>query len=584
MKAIILPIFLFSINLNAQIFTKITTGEIVNTPSDSRSVNWIDFNNDGFQDLMITNGSSAGANNLLYKNNGDGTFSSIISSPIVTDNKPSVGATWADFDNNGFIDCFVTNWYGQNNLFYINNGNGVFSQALNQTLPLVNDAGYSETAAWGDLNNDGLLDLVVSNSDGNKKNFLYLNADSQNFNKVQNGALVNDAFHSRCINLTDFDNDGDLDVFVTNENNENENLYENDGNANFTKNESYNFTNNMGNSMTSSWADIDNDGDLDLFIGNFQGFNALYINNGINGFSKNNTDTISKTFAFTFGSNFGDIDNDGDLDLITTNAYGNGFLRNFLYINDGLGNFSKNESEVLSQDSGWSYGCAFADYNNDGFLDLAIANNLNGNQKNSLYKNNTNLNSWIEIKCQGSFSNYSAIGAKVRLKAQINGNSVWQMREISSQSGYCGQNMLNVHFGLGNASNIDSLIIEWPSGTEESFSNLMVNQMLTATENNGITGTKIIKKNDAVIDNLTCFPNPFKEKMNFTFSIQQREWVKIEILDKAGNLVEILHNQYLNIGQHHFNWDASKKQVSGIYFLKISASKESIIEKINFVK
>ena len=105
--------------INAQYFTKITDGDIVNTLSDSRSCNWVDFNNDGWQDVQITNGKYPGENNMLYINNGDGTFETVVSGSIVSDLKPSDGATWADHDNDGDIDCFVVNWYGVDNLFYV---------------------------------------------------------------------------------------------------------------------------------------------------------------------------------------------------------------------------------------------------------------------------------------------------------------------------------------------------------------------------------------------------------------------------------------------------------------------------------
>ncbi len=124
---LILPVLL-SQNIFAQYFTKITEGDIVNTLSDSRSCNWVDFNNDGWQDVQITNGKYPLEDNLLYINNGDGTFETITDGAIVSDFVPSDGATWADHDNDGDIDCFVVNWYGIDNLFYDNNGDETFTQ------------------------------------------------------------------------------------------------------------------------------------------------------------------------------------------------------------------------------------------------------------------------------------------------------------------------------------------------------------------------------------------------------------------------------------------------------------------------
>ena len=197
MKTYYLSFICFTLCLNnskAQFFTKIITGPLVSTAGDSRSVNWVDVNNDGLVDCFISNGPSGGQNNRLYINNGSGGFSLTLNDPIVTDSKPSDGATFADSDNDGDLDCFVVNWYNVNNLFYLNTGSGAFSQVT--TGIQSNDAGYSETASWGDYDKDGLVDLYVTNSAGSKKNFLYRNTATSTFTKISTGAIVNDVFDS----------------------------------------------------------------------------------------------------------------------------------------------------------------------------------------------------------------------------------------------------------------------------------------------------------------------------------------------------------------------------------------------------
>ena len=262
-NVLLISIFLVSA-LGAQIsFSKVTDVEPVKKIGDWRSVNWIDYNNDGWLDLFISQGPEIGANNALFKNNKNGTFTAITNDPIVSDKAPSDGATWGDYDNDGNIDCFVVNWYGVNNLLYKNNGNGAFTQITSGNI--VNDGGYSETASWGDYDNDGFLDLYVANSDGNKRNFLYHNEKNGTFSKITSGALVTDAFSSRSVNWVDIDGDGDLDLFVTNESNQNENLYRNDGSGSFTKITNSPLVQDGKNTMSSSWGDYDNDGDLDVF-------------------------------------------------------------------------------------------------------------------------------------------------------------------------------------------------------------------------------------------------------------------------------------------------------------------------------
>lgn len=582
-KYILLPIlFLFlQKNMFAQSFTKITSGSIVNTPSDSRSVNWIDFNNDGWIDLMITNGPQGGANNMLYKNNGDGSFIEINGDPIVSDGKPSDGATWADQDNDGFIDCFVVNWYNVNNLFYTNAGDETFIYHPE----LFQDGGYSETASWGDYDNNGLVDLYVTNSEGSKKNFLYHNDGNNNFTKILTGAIVNDQFFSRCINWIDYDNDNDQDIFVTNENNQNENLYNNDGLGNFSVVSLPDLVQDGGNTMSSSWADFDNDGDFDVFLANNEGFSSLFRNDGENSFTKLDSDIVCNTYGQSFGCNWGDVNNDGFLDLYVTNSFGTGSHQNFLFMNNGDMTFTRNTSSVIATDQGWSYGCAFGDYDNDGFLDLAVANCFNANQSNSLYHNDGNTNHWLEVNCEGTVSNQSSIGTKVRIKANINGQNTWLLREISAQSGYCGQNMLTAHFGIGTATVVDSVLIEWPSGIVDVYQQISSNQLIKAIEGQNLNSIRDIVT--PAVSYLNNFPNPFNDTMTVEFELLENAKVELAIYDLKGQKIARLSNGHLKRGKHIIDWKRSVKPgfltQSGLYLLVLKANNEVISRKLTCV-
>lgn len=501
----------FTVNCQAQYFTKKTTGPLVNSPGDSRSVNWVDINNDGFMDCMITNGPSGGQNNKVFLNNGVGGFTTITNDTIVKDNKPSDGATWADINNDGDMDCFVVNWYNLNNMLYTNNGGGIFTQL--STGPTVNDFGYSETAAWGDYDNDGLVDLYVTNSWGVKKNFLYHNSGNNTFTKILVGTHVNDAFESRSVNWTDIDNDNDLDLFVTNETSQNENIYRNDGGGTFTKLTIGSLLNNLGNTMSGSWGDYDNDGDLDVFLANDASTNSLFRNDGNFNFTKIINDTVVKSIGHSFSSSWSDIDNDGDLDLFVTNAFNTPLKQlNFFYLNNGNGSFTRNSTDIVATDSTWAYGCAFGDYDNDGFEDLAVATTrfANVDRPELLYHNNGNSNNWITIHLIGTQANKAAIGTKIKIKAIINGNPVWQMREISAQNAYCSQNDIRAHFGLGDATQIDSIKVEWMPGTIETLTNVSTNQFLTITQSVSTVALEERKNSNDVF----IYPNPASDKIS----------------------------------------------------------------------
>lgn len=480
---------IYSCGLHSQCFTKVTNSPISSTPGDSRSVNWVDVNNDGFIDCFISNGPRGGQNNTLFLNNGKGDFTHVTNDSITLDGKPSDGATFADVDNDGDLDAFIVNWYNVNNLFYINDGKGNFKHIT--AGDFVNDRGYSETAAFGDYDKDGFVDLYVTNSEGRKTNFLYRNNKKASFTKITTGAMVTDTSLSRCANWIDIDNDGDLDLFVTNENKQNENLYRNDGNGNFTKLTEGSLLNDAGSTTSASWADVDNDGDLDVFMTNDAGTNSFFKNDGNLHFTKITGDVVGRTFSHSFSSAWSDVDNDGDEDLFVTNSFsGKIRLLNYFYLNDGTGNFTRNTTDVIAKDTAWSYGCAFGDYDNDGFQDLAVATCRfdKTDDADLFYHNNGNGNHWITLKLVGTKSNKAAIGARVYVKAVINGKSVSQMREVSAQNGYCSQNDLRVHVGLNTSTIIDELKIVWPLGLTQTFKQIKADQFIVVTEGNNVIG------------------------------------------------------------------------------------------------
>ncbi len=482
----------------AQTFTRILSGPHVNNVAASRSVNWVDVDGDGDLDLFVSNGLEGGQNNVLYINNGADssyTFTQVNGDPIVQDNMPSDGSSWGDVDNDGDMDAFVVNWYDLNNLFYLNNGNGTFTQVTTGTI--VNDGGYSETCSWGDYDNDGYLDLYVTNSGsptlGAKVNFLYKNNGNGTFSKITTGEITTDARYSRGANWVDYDNDGDLDMFVANERNQANNLYKNmlkeTGTATFTKITTGSIVTDLASSWSSSWGDYDNDGDLDVFVTNGwpSGQNDfLYDNNGDGTFTRVTTGPEVTDAAYSACAGWGDYDNDGDLDLFVTTAYGPSASKNLLYQNNlietGTATFTKITTGDVVNDLGYSYGFAWGDYDQDGDLDIYTAKTFNEAESSVLYRNdNSNANRWLEVRCVGDSSNRSGIGTKVWVKAVVNGNSIWQLRVVEGQSGYCGQSVL-LHFGLGTATQVDSIRIIWPSGIENMYGPVNTDQILTLVE------------------------------------------------------------------------------------------------------
>lgn len=459
----------------SQQFELVSNSPISTKANQSRSASFIDVNNDGHLDIFISNGKRGGENNQLFINQGDGTFAEDSNNLIVVDNKSSDGVTWGDVDNDGDLDVYVANWWDETNLFYLNNGKGEFSQ---QKTEAFLQTGYSETASWADYDKDGDLDLYVTNSslDGlNNKNFFIKNNGDGRFTLEANQNITRDFKNSRNVSWTDIDNDGDLDLFIANESSTANQLFLNN-NGSFTEVTSGDLVTSAKSSMGCSWADYDNDGDLDVFVTNLKEGNQLFNNQGNGNFQLVSSSTVGQTGS-SFGSIWGDVDNDGDLDLFVANADFSGTkVSSFFYLNNGDGSFTKVTTGPVATYSGGTFGAAFGDYDNDGDLDLVTANTTDVAETNALYRNLGNANHWVNISLKGIMSNASAIGAKVKIKATIGGKSVWQMREVTSQSGYNCFSSLRVHFGLGDATNIDSLVIEWPLGLKETFTNVAIDK------------------------------------------------------------------------------------------------------------
>jgi len=575
MLLIFLLFSMFSIS-QAQVFTKVISGPMVNDGGDSRAVNWIDYDNDGDLDLFVTNGPEQGQNNFFYENNGNGTFTKIDTIAITQDGKASDGSSWGDIDNDGDVDLFVANWWGQPNLLYVNNGDKTFT--FQQNSIVSTEASHSETGSWGDYNNDGFLELYVCNSGGNLRNFLYKNNGDGTFTKITGGVLTQ-SFYSRNVDWIDFNNDGLLDIFVTNENNQNENLYLNNGDGTFTTASVPSLLQNGGRTAGSNWEDIDNDGDFDVLLINWSNQrNHLLINNGDGTFTKLNEPPFTTDISNSFGSSVGDIDNDGDLDIIISRAFTTQKTTNLLYINNNDGTFTKSNDAAV-QDSGWTYGVSFGDYDNDGWLDLFEARCFNENENNVLFHNNGGNNNWIVLNLEGIISNKSAIGAIVKLKTEISGNPVWQMRKVVGQNGYCGQN-LQVHFGLGDATNIDSLVIEWPSRIIQIVNDGVINQYNSVIEDTTLVSVNSKTNFQPVGFKLfQNYPNPFNPTTQIGYLIEAPNYVTLKVYDVVGNEVANLVDNYKSAGKHFISWDA-KDQKSGVYFYTLISSNHQESKKM----
>jgi hypothetical protein len=238
--------------------------------------------------------------------------------------------------------------------------------------------------------------------------------------------------------------------------------------------------NEVGRFGACAWGDYDNDGYFDLIVGSYgPNNNVLYHNNRDGTFSKVINDIVATDPIHCDSTVWGDYDNDGYLDLLVSGEV-SPYQHAFLYHNNGDGSFAKVTTGSPVNDVGEGRACAFVDYDRDGFLDIWVARSFG--YLNGLYRNTGNTNGWLDVKCQGRLSNRAAIGAKLRLKATIRGKSFWQLRQITATE-------TTGHFGVGDATSIDILRIEWPSGMVQQFTNVAPRQFITIREPSKLSAT-----------------------------------------------------------------------------------------------
>ncbi len=444
------------------------------------------------------------------------TFTRISSGPIAA-SSGGTGGAWGDFNHTGSVDLFISSYPGPSSVLYTNNGKGVLAVA--SAAGLDASTGSSWGCAWGDFDNDGNLD-VIGSVYGSGANYLLRNTGHGTFAKIA-GAPIGPGSGNNII-WGDYDNDGFIDAFCAGSNG---GLFRNNGQGGFTAQPSA-FAKGDSGTQGATWGDYDNDGFLDLFTTRVNQPNLLYHNNGNGTFTKITNAAFAANSSISQGCSWGDYDNDGYLDLVVCNVGAN----NYLYHNNRDGTFSKVVNSAITTVTANSSGSAWADYDNDGYLDLFIAarggacllfhNNGDGtftrvttghpvlvsgtwtgaawgdvnndgfpdlfvaNQggANALYLNGGNSNNWLTVQCLGRVSNRAAIGAKVRVQAVISGQARWQMREISGGGGLASQNDLRAQFGLGDATNAQVVRVEWPSGITQEFTNVVARQFLTVKE------------------------------------------------------------------------------------------------------
>ncbi|MBV9406940.1 MAG: CRTAC1 family protein [Acidobacteriaceae bacterium] len=459
----------------------------------------------------------------LYRNNRDGTFTDITRGSGLDVEMYGMGVAVADYDNDGLPDVYITALEGDR-LFH-NEGHGHFRDVTAQSG--IHNANFGTSAAWFDYDKDGKADLFVANYvawtpqkdlwcslDGATKSYctpesykgtsskLYHNLGGGKFEDVtQKAGLSDTTSKSLGVVVFDYNQDGWPDLFISNDTQPSK-LYRNNGNGTFTEEGmqagvAYGEDGVARGAMGVDASDYDHSGRPHLLVGNFANqMLGLYHNEGKGFFvdeAPSSTVGRASLLSLTFGVFFFDFDNDGYDDIFAANGHIEQDINHIqpkvqyqepplLFHNQGNGRF-ENVSNQVGADFERpiiARGAAYADFDHDGDLDILISTN---NGPALLYTNEGgNRNNWLSVRLNGTRSNRSGLGTIVRVESALGK----QWRTVHSGSSYCSQSDLALMFGLARDRVVNSLSIEWPSGTRQTFKNIAANQFLTIDESRGI--------------------------------------------------------------------------------------------------
>ena len=563
--------FLFFVNItSAQISFEDVANDIGTAYSYGSStwgggVSFADFDNDGWDDLTFA--TEEGTEIYFLKNN-DGNFSSITLNGISNTFKTKQ-VIWIDYDNDGDQDFFVTGFEGVNK-FYKNDGDMNFTD-VSSSIGFFETDLFTYGVSFADMDNDGDLDAFISNRDGeadDQRNYLYRNDEGTFIDITDSAGLSMSSHLSFCSIIFDYNKDGFQDIYISNDKPDNLNiLYKNNGDGTFDDVSEYSGAGIGINAMTTTIGDYNNDGWFDIYITNTPEGNELLRNNGDGTFT-NVAEATATTFnSVGWGAVFLDADLDGLLDLYVSSDFDGSvgsFLSSAFYHQQNNETFIIPENIGFQEDTRKSYTNAIGDIDNDGKPDIIVGNDI---EPNFLWSNKTvNENNWLKVKLEGVISNRDGIGNTIEIN--IGGQS--QYRYTLAGEGYLSQNSFYEFFGLANATEVDYVKVTWTAtGESEIINNIAANQAITIKEGSGVLSSV----NNLKDTTFSIYPNPSANGI-FKISVANQEIVSLQVFDISGRLItkkiELKNNDQINLSQYQ----------KGVYIGRFSSETKNEVLKL----
>jgi enediyne biosynthesis protein E4 len=562
-------------------FTNVTTAAHLNNFHEARGAAWVDYDRDGYLDLFL--GSEQGRNRL-HRNLGNGTFENVTTFAGIPQRSGVWGVNFADIDNDGYDELYMSTRAPDTvsagrNVLLRNSGQGDFIDISASSGADVTGGGIA--ACFAPFGKGNFIDLFVPNQYYPTTQFPVMleNAGSCIFTDNTNFYGLYQRYWWDVPIAFDYDNDTEIELFCTKDFDGNSMYDRENGHAFIDVTADLHIQTPCGYGATVG--DVNNDGWSDLYITNWHDYtDNLFIYDSVHTRYYDLTDDWNvHATTWTSAAHFADFDNDGWLDLFVTGAAtGNNYYRN----NSGQ-SFTNCTSQAGLTNGNYNWGASIGDYNNDGFLDIFTPEYYQGSG-GRLYRNNGNSNHWVKVQLHGINSNRDGIGARITIQTPTS----TQYREVIAGSGFGSQNSLIQHFGLGLDSIITRMTVSWPGLGSDDYDSLGVDVQYEVTEGYDLSigDNQIQKPISFAISN--AYPNPFNGTVNFEIEAAEGQFLNVEIYDILGNKVKTLYSARVQFPRTRLSWNSEDNSnapvASGVYFCRITDGVKAQSRKVLLLK